>query len=270
MALGLNIIVGFAGLLDFGYVVFFALGALTAGWFASGFLALVNDGQGFHVAAGEVASRLPGVHLNYVVVVLLAIVMTTAAGILIGVPTLRLRSDYIAIVTLAFGEILGRVMVSGDHLRLADAPLAGAALEGELGEHQTLTAGRMGITPVDKIDLPGLDRFTSLDLRPWYWTALALVLLTAFVSARLRDSRIGRAWAALREDEMAAVAMGVASVRTKLLAYGIGAAFGGWRACSSRRTRTPSTPTRSRPTSRSSSSPWSCSAAWGRYRASSR
>jgi branched-chain amino acid transport system permease protein len=227
MALGLNVIVGFAGLLDLGYVVFFALGALTAGWFASGFLAAADDGEGVHVAAGAAASGLPGVHLNFVIVALLAVALTTGAGVLIGVPTLRLRADYIAIVTLAFGEIIGRVAVNGDDLRLADLPLAGGALENALGADQTLTAGRMGITPVDKIALPGSDAFTSLNLRPWYWTALGLVVAALFVNLRLRGSRIGRAWAALREDEVAAVSMGVPSVRTKLLAYGLGAAFGG-------------------------------------------
>src|SRR5215207_8415652 len=227
MALGLNIIVGFAGLLDLGYVVFFALGAYMAGWLGSGFFALVNDGQGLHIAVSGAAAELSGIHANFLLVVLAAVALTTAAGILIGVPTLRLRADYIAIVTLAFGEIIGRIAVNGDEIRLAGLPLAGGALESAFGERQALTAGRMGITPVDKIALPGLDAFTALDLRPWYWTALALVLLTLFVSFRLRESRIGRAWTALREDEVAAVSMGVPSVKTKLLAYGIGAAFGG-------------------------------------------
>jgi branched-chain amino acid transport system permease protein len=227
LALGLNIIVGFAGLLDFGYVVFFAIGAYAVGWFASDFLALVNDGQGIHLAASEAIGEVPGIHANFLLVVLAAVVLTTLAGVLIGLPTLRLRTDYIAIVTLAFGEIVGRIAVNGDELALARAPLVGGALKSAFGDEQTLTAGRMGITPVDKIKLPGLEPFTALNLRPWYWTALALVALAVFVSLRLRDSRIGRAWMALREDEVAAVAMGVPSVRCKLLAYGIGAAFGG-------------------------------------------
>jgi branched-chain amino acid transport system permease protein len=131
---------------------------------------------------------------------------------LIGLPTLRLRGDYIAIVTLAFGEIIGRIAINGD-----DIPLFGG----------TLTAGRQGITPVDKVDLPLTERFTSLNLRPWYWLALALVVLVLFVNFRLRDSRLGRAWVALREDEVAAASMGVPLVKTKLMAYGTGAAFGG-------------------------------------------
>src|SRR5688572_8131426 len=104
MALGLNIIVGYAGLLDLGFVVFFALGAYTAGWLGSGFFAFVNDGQGVHLGAVGLAAELPGIHLNFVAVLLAAIVLTTAVGVLIGVPTLRLRADYIAVVTLAFGE----------------------------------------------------------------------------------------------------------------------------------------------------------------------
>jgi branched-chain amino acid transport system permease protein len=211
-ALGLNIIVGFAGLLDLGYVAFFALGALTAGWFMSGFFDNAGGGEGFSLLVGEPASNLPGIHFNFLMVLVIAVVVTTIAGMLIGLPTLRLRGDYIAIVTLAFGEIIGRVVINGDEIKIA-------------GER--LTAGRQGITPIDKIDLPGLEPFKSLELRPWYWVALALVLIALFVNYRLRDSRLGRAWIALREDEVAAASMGVPLVRTKLLAYGTGAAFGG-------------------------------------------
>jgi branched-chain amino acid transport system permease protein len=123
-----------------------------------------------------------------------------------------LRGDYIAIVTLAFGEIIGRIAVNGDDIVIAGQPL---------------TAGRQGISPVDKIDLPFLEPFGLLDLRPWDWFALVLVGFVLFVNFRLRDSRLGRAWVALREDEIAAVAMGVPAVKTKLLAYGTGAAMGG-------------------------------------------
>jgi branched-chain amino acid transport system permease protein len=131
---------------------------------------------------------------------------------IIGLPTLRLRGDYIAIVTLAFGEIIGRIAINGDAIKI--------------GEYK-LTNGRQGITPVDRIDLPFTQQFTSLDLRPWYWTAFALALITLFVNFRLRESRLGRAWIAVREDEVAAASMGVPLVKTKLLAYGTGAAFGG-------------------------------------------
>lgn len=227
MALGLNIIVGFAGLLDLGYVAFFAIGAYTIGWFGSGFFAFVNDEKGVHIAVSGVAAKLPGIHMNFLLILIAAVILTTIAGVLIGLPTLRLRGDYIAIVTLAFGEIIGRIAVNGDDIKLAKVPVLGGAFEKAFGPDQTFTAGRQGITPVDKIKLPGFEQFTSLNLRPWYWTALALVALVLFVNFRLRDSRLGRAWVALREDEVAAVAMGVPSVKTKLLAYGTGAAFGG-------------------------------------------
>jgi branched-chain amino acid transport system permease protein len=212
MALGLNIIVGFAGLLDLGYVAFYALGALTAGWFMSGFFTSAGGGEGVSLLVGEPASTLPGVHFNFVIVLLIAVVITTIAGMLIGLPTLRLRGDYIAIVTLAFGEIIGRLVINGDEIVISG---------------QKVTNGRQGITPIDKIDLPFLEPFTGLELRPWYWVALALVAVVLFVNYRLRDSRLGRAWIALREDEVAAASMGVPLVKTKLLAYGTGAAFGG-------------------------------------------
>jgi branched-chain amino acid transport system permease protein len=227
MALGLNIIVGFAGLLDLGYVAFFAIGAYTIGWFGSGFFSQVNNEEGVHIAVSGFAANLPGIHMNFLLILPIAIVFTTIAGMLIGLPTLRLRGDYIAIVTLAFGEIIGRIAVNGDELKLSGVPLIGGALENAFGPDQTFTAGRQGITPVDKIDLPFAEQFTSLNLRPWYWVALAMVAVVLFVNFRLRDSRLGRAWVALREDEVAAVSMGVPAVKTKLLAYGTGAAFGG-------------------------------------------
>jgi len=211
-ALGLNIVVGFAGLLDLGYVAFFALGSLTAGWFMSGFFSSAGGGEGFSLLVGEPASTLPGIHFNFLMVILIAIVITTIAGMLIGLPTLRLRGDYIAIVTLAFGEIIGRIVINGDELVVRG---------------QKLTNGRQGITPIDKIDLPFLEPFKSLELRPWYFVALTMVFIALFVNYRLRDSRLGRAWIALREDEVAAASMGVPLVKTKLLAYGTGAAFGG-------------------------------------------
>jgi branched-chain amino acid transport system permease protein len=209
MALGLNIIVGFAGLLDLGYVAFYAIGAYTMGWFASGFYAEAD----IHLFVGDFASSLPGIHVNFLLVLIIAAVFTTIAGVIIGLPTLRLRGDYIAIVTLAFGEIIHRIAINGDEV--------------ELAKGFPLTNGRQGITPVDKIDLPFLEPFTSLNLRPWYWLALALALFVLFVNFRLRDSRLGRAWIALREDEVAAISMGIPAVKTKLFAYGTGAAVGG-------------------------------------------
>jgi branched-chain amino acid transport system permease protein len=210
MALGLNIVVGFAGLLDLGYVAFFAIGAYTMGWLGSSFF----SGANIHIGVNEFLASQPGIHINWLIVLPVAAILTASAGAVLGFPTLRLRGDYIAIVTLAFGEIIGRLAINSDH--------------GIFGiGHFNLTNGRRGITPVDKIDLPLVDRFTTLNLRPWYWTALALALLCVFVNFRLRDSRIGRAWIAIREDEVAAVSMGIPTVRVKLLAYAMGAAFGG-------------------------------------------
>jgi branched-chain amino acid transport system permease protein len=227
MALGLNIIVGFAGLLDLGYVAFFAIGAYTMGWLGSGFFSQVNNEEGIHVGVADFAASLPGIHFNFLLVLVFAIVFTTIAGMVIGLPTLRLRGDYIAIVTLAFGEIIGRLAVNADEVKFSSMPIIGGPLGNFFGEGQVITAGRQGITPVDKIAFPGMDPFTSLELRPWFWTALGLVAVVLFVNFRLRDSRLGRAWVALREDEVAAVSMGVPAVKTKLLAYGTGAAFGG-------------------------------------------
>src|SRR3954467_13031802 len=108
MALGLNIVVGFAGLLALGYVAFFAIGAYTMGWLGSGFLSKVGHGKGIHVLVGGLSAQLPGLHVNFILVLIVAVIFAAVAGMIIGLPTLRLRGDYIAIVTLAFGEIIGR------------------------------------------------------------------------------------------------------------------------------------------------------------------
>jgi branched-chain amino acid transport system permease protein len=210
MALGLNIVVGFAGLLDLGYVAFFAIGAYTMGWFGSSWF----NSADIHVGVAEFLNTQPGIHINWLLILPIAAIFAASLGALLGFPTLRLRGDYIAIVTLAFGEIIGRIAVNSD--------------EGVFGiGHFNLTNGRAGITPVDKIDIPFAEPFKTLDLRPWYWTALALALFVLFVNFRLRDSRIGRAWIAIREDEVAAISMGIPTVRVKLLAYALGAAMGG-------------------------------------------
>jgi branched-chain amino acid transport system permease protein len=226
MALGLNIVVGFAGLLDLGYVAFYALGALTMGWLGSAFAYGAGHGKGVHVGVSDLIAHQPGIHLNFLLIILAAVVVCSLAGMIIGLPTLRLRGDYIAIVTLAFGEIVYRFALNGDQIRLDKFPLIGGWVKHNFGE-QTLTNGSQGITPVDKIDLPFLSPFQTLNLRPWYWTIIAIALLTLFVNARLRDSRLGRAWVAIREDEVAAASMGVPLVKTKLMAYATGAAFGG-------------------------------------------
>jgi branched-chain amino acid transport system permease protein len=212
MALGLNVVVGFAGLLDLGYVAFFAIGAHVAGHFGSAFWAGAADGGGIALFVGEPAASMPGIHFNFLIILLLAIIATTIAGVLIGVPTLRLRGDYVGIVTLAFGEIIGQVASNGREIEFFGG---------------SLTGGAAGMSAVDKIDLPFVGPFGALNLRPWYWFALTLVAVMLFVNFRLRDSRLGRAWIALREDEGAAACAGVPIVRTKLLAYGVGGALGG-------------------------------------------
>ena len=210
MALGLNVVVGFAGLLDLGYVAFFAIGAYTVGWLGSSFFSKAD----VHVLVSGNAATLPGIHVNFLIILVVAAALCAIAGILIGLPTLRLRGDYIAIVTLAFGEIIHVFAVNGDSVKI-------------FGNGYPLTAGRQGITPVDQVKLPFLDPFNQLNLRPWYWLILAIVFLVLFVVIRLRDSRLGRAWVAIREDEIAAASMGVPLVKTKLFAYAAGAAIGG-------------------------------------------
>ena len=215
MALGLNLVVGFAGLLDLGYVAFYALGAMAVGWWASDFYTGVGGAEeGIHIGVSGFAATLPGIHVNFLLIVIGATIVCAVAGAIIGLPTLRLRGDYIAIVTLAFGEIIGRIFQNGDEITL-------------IGDYK-LSNGRQSIAPVDAIDIPFLDPFDSaLNLRPYYWTAFAMVLVVLFVNIRLRDSKLGRAWIALREDEVAAASMGVPLVKTKLLAYATGGAFGG-------------------------------------------
>ena len=210
MALGLNLVVGFAGLLDLGFVAFYAFGLLVTGWWASDHFSSAN----IHIGISDFVSDLPGIHLNFLLLVIGAILICAIAGAIIGLPTLRLRGDYIAIVTLAFGEIIGRVSQNGDELT-------------PIGDNK-LTNGRQSISPIDQIDLPFLSEFDqATNLRPYFWTVLALCMVVLFVNFRLRDSRLGRAWIALREDEVAAASMGVPLVRTKLLAYAAGGAFGG-------------------------------------------
>jgi len=140
------------------------------------------------------------------------VLFRSVAGVLIGVPTLRLRGDYVAVVTLAFGEIITQIASSGREIRF----LGGS-----------LTGGVNGMTVIDKVDLPFFGSFGALDLRPWYWLALALVAVVLLVNVRLRASAVGRAWIAVRDDEEAAASAGVPVVRTKLLAYAVGAALGG-------------------------------------------
>jgi branched-chain amino acid transport system permease protein len=213
MALGLNIVVGFAGLLDLGYVAFFAIGAFVAGWFMSGHFA----NSDIHFIVADQTKQLPGIHINFFIVLCIAAAFTALWGAILGAPTLRLRGDYLAIVTLAFGEIVPRVF---------ELSTSGPFGIGDLD----ISNGRQGITPVDKpyLPVPGLDDITRIDITPFYFIALGMLLVVLFVNVRLRDSRLGRAWIAVREDEVAAAAMGVHLVRVKLWAYSIGASIGGF------------------------------------------
>ena len=202
MALGLNIVVGFAGLLDLGYVAFYAFGAFVVGWLASGQFEGVNLDF-----LTDVPATIPGFHVNFVVIVIVAAAFTGIWGVILGAPTLRLRGDYLAIVTLAFGEIVPRVFENWEGV----------------------SNGRQGITPIDRVYFPGVGELNyPIELEGIYYVGLAMVLITLFVNIRMRDSRLGRAWIAVREDEVAAAAMGVNLVRTKLWAYAVGAAFGGF------------------------------------------
>jgi branched-chain amino acid transport system permease protein len=216
MAVGLNVVVGYCGLLDLGYVAFYAIGAYTSGWLASGQFQQVK----FHLGSVGITHASRGIHISIWLVLLIAACLTAIGGILIGLPTLRLRGDYLAIVTLGFGEIIPQFVRNADNLHGFD-----------------LTHGTFGINPIDSPgfgnrlhDAVGLpvsyqQEFNAANL--FFWTILGLLLLTIFCSIRLRDSRLGRAWIAIREDETAAGAMGVPLMRTKTWAYAIGAFFGG-------------------------------------------
>ena len=205
MALGLNIVVGYAGLLDLGYVAFYAAGAYTAGWFAS----LQFEDVTFHFLSD--GGDEPGIHISVWLVLVAAGAFTALVGIAIGLPTLRLRGDYLAIVTLGFGEIVPQFVRNADSLGGFD-----------------LTNGTFGIAPIDSLGFGSFvfrEQSNKDDL--YFWSAMGLLLFTVFCCVRLRDSRLGRAWIAIREDETAAAAMGVPLMRTKTWSYAIGAFFGG-------------------------------------------
>ena len=203
-ALGLNIVVGYAGLLDLGFVAFWAIGGYTAGWFMSGFFNQWNIHFG-----SEVAKVIPGVHLSFWAVLLIGAVICAFFGILIGAPTLRLKSDYLAIVTLGFGEIIPQIFVNGEDIHGFN-----------------LSNGTKGISPVDSIGIFG-KRLGPFDLNYKYMIFVAMAAVMVFISLRLRSGRLGRAWLAIREDELAASMMGIPLMRTKLAAYAVGAISGG-------------------------------------------
>ena len=230
MAVALNIVVGYAGLLDLGYVAFYALGAYTAAWLASPHAAQFKwPGHDHNINLDIGGIGIPpgvgGIHISIWIVLLAAAIVTAVGGVLIGLPTLRLRGDYLAIVTLGFGEIVSEIARDGDKQTLGF----------------NLTNGPPGINPVDPpgfgvwiahhLGLPAnylteagiYVNFTTVI----YWSAIVLLLITIFCSVRMRDSRLGRAWIAIREDEVAAAAMGIPLMRTKTWAYASGAFFGG-------------------------------------------
>ena len=208
LALGLNIVVGYAGLLDLGYVAFYAVGAYLFALLASPHLS--------ETFAAFAAMFPNGLHTSLWLVIPVALLVAACTGVLLGIPVLKLRGDYLAIVTLGFGEIIRIFLNNLDH------PV-------------NLTNGPKGLGQIDSVKVFGLDLGKSLDLfgfsisnvTLYYYLFLALVIVTIIVCYRLQDSRIGRAWMAIREDEIAAKAMGINTRNMKLLAFGMGASFGG-------------------------------------------
>jgi len=203
LALGLNIVVGYAGLLDLGYAAFFAIGAYTMG--------LLNS--------PVLGSPLYGHAWSFWVIIWIAALVSACLGVVIGAPTLRVRGDYLAIITLAFGEIIPVAIRN-----LGDITI-------DLGgwrpvERLNLTGGENGVNPVGRPHLPGVNFDT--DFIPWYFLILAIGAGSLWAMNRMRHSRLGRAWMAIREDETAADCTGVNPVKTKLLAFGLGASFAGF------------------------------------------
>ena len=208
LALGLNIVVGYAGLLDLGYVAFFAVGAYLFALLGSPHLA---------DAFPAVKAAFPnGLHLPIWAVIPMAAGLAAVFGVLLGVPVLKLRGDYLAIVTLGFGEII-RVFLNN-----LDRPI-------------NLTNGPKGISQIDSMKFFGFDLgktheflgFEVASVSMYYYLFLVLVIVSVIICHRLENSRIGRAWMAIREDEIAAKAMGINTRNMKLLAFGMGATFGG-------------------------------------------
>ncbi len=208
LALGLNVVVGFAGLLDLGYIAFYALGAYSFALLASPHLP-----QQFET----IASAFPeGMHFSPLTVAVFSVILAALFGVILGFPTLQLRGDYLAIVTLGFGEII-RIFMNN-----LDRPF-------------NLTNGPKGIASIDPIQFFGISFAKPLDLGfiqiPGlylvFYLFLLLAIAVAIVCIHLQDSRIGRAWVAIREDEIAAKAMGINTRNMKLLAFAIGASFAG-------------------------------------------
>ncbi len=220
LGMGLNIVVGYAGLLDLGYAAFFAIGAYTT---------------------GILSSPQHNIYLNFWLVIWIAAAVAAIFGLLLGAPTLPLRGDYLAIVTLGFGEIIPVLFrnlidvtineplscwIIPSIQRLFGAESTVACLT--LVSHLDLTAGEKGINPIGRPALPLIGEFTSQQPITWYFLIVAIILMSIFLINRLHDSRLGRAWKAIREDQLAAEQMGIDPVRTKLLAFAMGATFSGF------------------------------------------
>ena len=212
LALGLNIVVGYAGLLDLGYIAFYAVGAYMYGLLASPHLLETFP---------ALAAMFPnGVHVNVWLVMVVAAALAGLVGMLLGAPTLKLRGDYLAIITLGFGEIIRIFVLNLDRpVNITNGPKGLSQIDAltvfgiNLGQRQTLSIGDWS--------------YTFQPVTMYYYLFLFFVLVTIVLSYRLQDSRIGRAWMAIREDEIAAKAMGLNTRNLKLLAFGMGATFGG-------------------------------------------
>jgi branched-chain amino acid transport system permease protein len=216
LALGLNIVIGFAGLLDLGYVAFYALGAYTAAFLSSPHWGAL--GINFHFATAA-PDTIPGIHIPFWIIVFLAAGVAAIFGALLGAPTLRLRGDYLAIVTLGFGEIVPIIFKNLVNVNFELGPIK--------LENANLTGGPLGINPIDPPDIFGIKFGASGGIAPVY-LAMLIVLMCIIIARNLERSRMGRAWMAIREDELAAEMMGVNTVRTKLLAFALGASFAGF------------------------------------------
>jgi branched-chain amino acid transport system permease protein len=214
LALGLNIVIGFAGLLDLGYVAFYALGAYTAAYLASPHWNTLN----IHILS-DAPPAFPGIHIPFWIIVWLAAAVAATFGALLGAPTLRLRGDYLAIVTLGFGEIVPVIFKNLVNVNFELGPIKLV--------NANLTGGPLGINPIDPPSLLGIKFGASSGFAAVY-LGMAIVVLCLVIARNLERSRMGRAWMAIREDELAAEMMGVNTVRSKLLAFALGASFAGF------------------------------------------
>ncbi len=221
MAIGLNIVAGFAGLLDLGYVAFYAIGAYCAAFLASPHFGALGINLVF---LGHVGPGASGIHVPFWLIMIVAIIVVATFGALLGAPTLRLRGDYLAIVTLGFGEIVPLFFrnLSSVTFSLTLGPIVISLA------NVNLTGGVQGINPIDPPFIPILGWVFDARSGPMaVYLGLFLLAIAILVARNLEHSRIGRAWGAIREDETAAEMMGVNTLRTKLLAFALGASFAG-------------------------------------------